>query len=153
MQWPWFEHLNASNTSLHSMSFDWHWMNYSYYTTEINTRRVRHLLCWCHWFSFIFKRWTQLCIWKIFGIFAPLERGWNNCICNNRNEDIKDLHKIFQVIVHREGLNSKTFPFFAELISWFPSLQFYHSCLFSCWTSESFGTSNMSRYTHYSTLP
>ena len=96
------------------MSFYWHWTNYSFYTTESNTRRVRHLLCWCRWFSFIFKRWTQLCIWKIFGIFAPLERGWNNCICNNRNEDIKDLHKIFQVIVHRD-LTAKLFHFLQNL--------------------------------------
>ena len=47
---------------------------------------------------------------------------------------------------YRKINKNKPFSYFAELTFWFPSLQFYRSCLFSCWTSESFGTSNMSRY-------
>lgn len=36
---------------------------------------------------------------QISGVMSSLEEGWNNILCDHRIEDIKDLHKILQVIV------------------------------------------------------
>ena len=35
---------------------------------------------------------------QISRVVSSLEEGWNNILCDHRIEDIKDLHKILQVI-------------------------------------------------------